>query len=309
MTLQQLRYIVAIDDYRHFGNAAEACNLTQSTLSLLVKKLEDELDVRIFDRDQRPVAPTEIGQKIIDQARVVLFNASQIQEMIRSEKKVLSGPLRLGLISTVAPILIPGIFTAMSRAYPALSLRTEEMLTSTLIDKLHKTEIDIGILSEPVEDPELLEIPLYKERFFAYVSEKDPAYSREKISVNALLKRPLWIMKNGLQLFDASEMSPDEDLSYEKYFEGGRVGILIKIVNENGGATVIPETHLSLIPDAYRENLRPIDDRDRTRTIALVIRKDFIHEAILNAVIDAIRTIIPATLLDPLIRNNSHLSL
>lgn len=309
MTLQQLRYIVAIDDYRHFGNAADACNLTQSTLSLLVKKLEDELDVRIFDRDQRPVAPTEIGQKIIDQARVVLFNASQIQEMIRSEKKVLSGPLRLGLISTVAPILIPGIFTAMSRAYPALSLRTEEMLTSTLIDKLHKTEIDIGILSEPVEDPELLEIPLYKERFFAYVSEKDPAYSREKISVNALLKRPLWIMKNGLQLFDASEMSPDEDLSYEKYFEGGRVGILIQIVNENGGTTVIPETHLSLIPDPYRKNLRPIDDRDRTRTIALVIRKDFIHEAILNAVIDAIRTIIPAALLDPLIKNNAHLSL
>lgn len=309
MTLQQLRYIVAIDDYRHFGNAADACNLTQSTLSLLVKKLEDELDVRIFDRDQRPVAPTEIGQKIIDQARVVLFNASQIQEMIRSEKKVLSGPLRLGLISTVAPILIPGIFTAMSRAYPALSLRTEEMLTSTLIDKLHKTEIDIGILSEPVEDPELLEIPLYKERFFVYVSEKDPAYSREKISVNALLKRPLWIMKNGLQLFDASEMSPDEDLSYEKYFEGGRVGILIQIVNENGGATVIPETHLSLIPDPYRKNLRPIDDRDRTRTIALVIRKDFIHEAILNAVIDAIRTIIPAALLDPLIKNNAHLSL
>lgn len=309
MTLQQLRYIVAIDDYRHFGNAADACNLTQSTLSLLVKKLEDELDVRIFDRDQRPVAPTEIGQKIIDQARVVLFNASQIQEMIRSEKKVLSGPLRLGLISTVAPILIPGIFTAMSRAYPALSLRTEEMLTSTLIDKLHKTEIDIGILSEPVEDPELLEIPLYKERFFAYVSEKDPAYSREKISVNALLKRPLWIMKNGLQLFDASEISPDEDLSYEKYFEGGRVGILIQIVNENGGTTVIPETHLSLIPDPYRKNLRPIDDRDRTRTIALVIRKDFIHEAILNAVIDAIRTIIPAALLDPLIKNNAHLSL
>lgn len=309
MTLQQLRYIVAIDDFRSFGKAAEACGLTQSTLSLLVKKLEEELDVRIFDRDQRPVAPTEIGQKIIDQARVVLFNASQIQEMIRSEKKVLSGPLRLGLISTVAPILIPGIFTAMSRAYPALSLRTEEMLTSTLIDKLHKTEIDIGILSEPVEDPELLEIPLYKERFFAYVSEKDPAYSREKISVNALLKRPLWIMKNGLQLFDASEISPDEDLSYEKYFEGGRVGILIQIVNENGGTTVIPETHLSLIPDPYRKNLRPIDDRDRTRTIALVIRKDFIHEAILNAVIDAIRTIIPAALLDPLIKNNAHLSL
>ena len=309
MTLQQLRYIVAIDDYRHFGNAAEACDLTQSTLSLLVKKLEEELDVWIFDRDQRPVAPTEIGQKIIDQARVVLYNASQIQEMIRSEKKVLSGPLRLGLISTVAPILVPGIFTAINRTYPALSLRTEEMLTSTLKDKLRKTEIDIGILAEPVGDPELLEIPLYQERFFAYISEKDPAYSREDISMESLLSRPLWIMKNGLQLFDASEMTPDDDLSYEKYFEGGRVGTLIQIVNENGGVTVIPETHVQLIPDQYRKNLRPIDQHGRTRTIALVIRKDFIHEAILNAVIDAIRTIIPAALLDPLIKNNAHLSL
>ena len=110
MTLQQLRYIVAIDDYRHFGKAAEACGLTQSTLSLMVKKMEDELDVRIFDRDAHPVAPTEIGRRIIDQAKVVLFNAGQISEMTRTEKESLSGPLRIALISTVSPVLIPGIF-------------------------------------------------------------------------------------------------------------------------------------------------------------------------------------------------------
>ena len=137
MTLQQLRYIVAIDDYRHFGKAAEACGLTQPTLSLLVKKLEEELDILIFDRDQHPVVPTQLGSKVIAQARIVLYNAAQISEMAGTEKHILSGPLHIGLISTVAPVLVPGLFTYIGRNYPALSLRTEEMLTSTLKDKLH----------------------------------------------------------------------------------------------------------------------------------------------------------------------------
>ena len=110
MTLQQLRYIVAIDDHRHFGKAAEACGLTQSTLSLMVKKLEEELDVRIFDRDAHPVTPTAIGRKVIDRAKVVLYNTDQLVEMTRSEKETLSGPLKIALISTVSPVLTPGLF-------------------------------------------------------------------------------------------------------------------------------------------------------------------------------------------------------
>lgn len=309
MTLRQLRYIVAIDDYRNFGKAAEACGLTQSTLSLLVKKLEDELDVRIFDRDQHPVTPTQAGRKIIDQARVVLFNAGQITEMAGSEKQILSGPLHLGLISTVAPVLVPGLFSYIIRNYPALSLRTEEMLTTTLKDKLRKAEVDIGILTEPVDDPELLEIPLYHERFFAYVSEREPAYAQESIRIEHLFDHPIWIMKNGLQLLDRSQIAPGEIRSYEQYFEGSRVGTLIQIVNEIGGMTVIPETHVNLILYSYQKNLRPIEGNVKGRTIALAIRKDFIHEAMLNAVVDAVRTIIPGSLLSPLVRNNPHLSL
>ena len=110
MTLQQLRYIVAIDDYRHFGKAAEACGLTQSTLSLMVKKMEDELDIRLFDRNAHPVTPTEIGRKVIDQAKVALYNVEQIIQVTRSEKESLSGPLKIVLISTVAPVLVPGLF-------------------------------------------------------------------------------------------------------------------------------------------------------------------------------------------------------
>ncbi|MBR6269114.1 MAG: LysR family transcriptional regulator, partial [Bacteroidales bacterium] len=125
MTLQQLRYIVAIDQYRHFGKAAEACGLTQSTLSLMIKKMEEELDVRIFNRDAHPVAPTEIGRKVIDQARIALYNVEQISEITRKEKETMTGSLRIALISTVAPVLVPGLFKYISRCFPAISLHTE----------------------------------------------------------------------------------------------------------------------------------------------------------------------------------------
>ncbi len=309
MTLQQLRYIVAIDDYRHVGRAADACGLTQSTLSLMVKKLEEELDTRLFDREVHPIAPTDMGRKVIDQARVVLFNAAQIQEMTCSEKLALSGPLRIALISTVAPVLVPGLFSYINRNHPEISLCTEEMLTPTLKDKLHKAEVDIGILTAPVEDPDLLEIPLYTERFFAYVSENNPLYAQEYIRTETLLQHPVWIMCNGLQLFDSKRMPPGEELSYERFFEGGRVGILIQIINDNGGVTIIPETHIGLILYSNQKNLRPIQGASQSRTISLAVRKDFIHEALLNVVVDAIRTVIPGVLLSPMVKNNPRLSL
>ena len=195
MTLQQLRYIIAIDHYRHFGKAAEACNLTQSTLSLMVKKLEEELDVRLFDRDAHPVEPTQIGRKVIDRAKVVLYNAEQIAEMTRSEKEVLSGPLKIALISTVSPVLVPGLFNYFSQHYPSISLQTEEMLSSTIKDKLRKAEVDMGILAGPLNDPDFLEIPLFHERFLAYVSPENPAYALESIKTESLFRQPIWIIR------------------------------------------------------------------------------------------------------------------
>ncbi len=301
MTLQQLRYIAAIDEYRHFGKAAEACGLTQSTLSLMVKKLEDELDVRIFDREAHPVAPTQIGQRIIDQARVVLYNVEQIAEMTRSEKETLSGELKLALISTVAPVLIPGLFRHIGEKHPSIVLQTEEMLSETILDKLRKAEVDMGILAGPVREPDLLEIPLYHERFLAYVSPNNPVFSQETIRLETLKAQPVWIIRNGLRQLDPSEVKA-EDMTYERFFEGGRVGILVQMVNDNGGITVIPETHAGFILYSQQECLRPIVDPVPGRTVSLVIRADYIHQAKLNAVVDAVRHIIPASLQDGVIR-------
>jgi LysR family hydrogen peroxide-inducible transcriptional activator len=302
MTLQQLRYIVAIDDHRHFGKAAESCGLTQSTLSLMVKKLEEELDVLIFDRDAHPVVPTEVGRKIIDRAKVVLYNVEQISEMMRSEKEILSGPLRIALISTVAPVLVPGLFKYLGQAHPSISLHTEEMLSSTVKEKLRKAEVDMGILAGPVPEADLLEIPLYHERFFAYVSPNNPAYAQESIRFENLFKQPVWIIRDGLRQMDPAELANGERISYERFFEGGRVGILIQVVNDNGGLTVIPETHVDLIMYSQQKSLRPIVDPVPTRTISLVIRRDYIHEARLNAVVEAVRRIIPGTLLENVVR-------
>ena len=199
MTLQQFRYIVAIDDHRHFGKAAEACGLTQSTLSLMVKKMEEELDVRIFDRDAHPVAPTTIGRKIIDRAKVVLFNVDQLIQMTRSEKESLTGPLKIALISSVAPTLVPSLFKHIGERYPMIDLQTEEMLSDTAKDKLRKAEVDMGILVGPVQEPNLLEIPLYHERFFAYVSPDNPAYAQEQIRASSLRSQPIWIIRDGLR--------------------------------------------------------------------------------------------------------------
>ena len=301
MTLQQLRYIIAIDHYRHFGKAAEACDLTQSTLSLMVKKMEEELDVRLFNRDAHPVEPTEMGRKVIDRAKVVLFNAEQIIEMTRSEKETLSGPLKVALISTVSPVLVPGLFNYFGRCYPSISLQTEEMLSSTINDKLHKAEVDMGIVAGPVNNSDFLEVPLYHERFLAYVSPENPAFALESIRTESLFQQPIWIIRDGLRLLNPGDLS-EKEFSYDRYFEGGRVGILVQIVNDNGGITIIPETHTDLIMYSQQRCLRPIVDPVPSRTVSLAIRRDYIHEAKLNAVVDAIKHIIPGELLDSVVR-------
>ncbi|MBP5559423.1 MAG: LysR family transcriptional regulator [Bacteroidales bacterium] len=302
MTLQQLRYIIAIDQYRHFGKAADACGLTQSTLSLMVKKLEEELDVLIFDRDAHPVSPTEVGRRIIDQAKVAVYNVGQITQITQSEKESLSGPLKVALISTVSPVLIPGLFKHIGQSCPSISLQTEEMLTGTIKDKLRKAEVDMGIMAGPVYDADFLEIPLYHESFLAYVSQENPAYSQKTVKTESLRGSGFWIIRGGIRKLDPSDIKEGR-FTYEQFFEGGRVGTLIQVVNDNGGITIIPQTHMNLIMYSQQACLRPITDPVPVRTVSLVIRKDYIHEAKLNAVTDAIRQIIPADLLESQVRN------
>lgn len=301
MTIQQLKYIVAIDQFRHFGKAAEAMDLNQSTLSLMVKKLEDELDLLIFDRDSYPISPTEIGRKVIDQAKVVLYNVNQLLEITKSEKQSTTGPLKIAMISTVAPVLVPGLFKYLSKNHPGISLISEEMPSNTILEKLSKAEVDMGIMAEPVSDPNLLTIPLFHEKFFAY-ADKGQKNNGGTITIEALRRGKVWVMKDGLQLFDESMSEGDSTFSYDRFYEGSRVGILVQMVNENGGMTIIPQTHINLIRPGDMDNILEIVDSELKRTIVIAIRRDYIHEGMLNAVLHAVRAIIPNELLDDLVK-------
>jgi len=304
MTLQQLEYIIAVDEHGYFVAAANACNVTQSTLSLMIKKLEEELDVRIFNRDTHPVTVTEMGRKVIDEAKMAIYHTKQLMELTRTAKEQSSGELSIAMTTTVAPVLMPGLFHYMRTKFPAIRLRVEEMITATIIAKLKKAEVDMGIITYPVNDPDLLEVPLYHERFFAYVSPKDALYQSESIERKQLLKYQVWTMKNGVRLFDRSKVKLEEEITYDKLYEGGRVGILIQIANENGGITIVPESHLHLMPENEKGCIRPIVNPTPERTIGLAFRKDYVHERMMNIVIKAIKILVPAEMIDGMIRTD-----
>ena len=303
MTLQQLEYIIAVEQHGYFVAAADACGVTQSTLSLMIKKLEEELDVKIFNRDTHPVTVTEMGKKVIEEAKMAIYHTKQLLELTRSAKEQASGDLSIAMTTTVAPVLMPGLFRYMRTKYSAIRLGVEEMTTPTIIDKLKKAEADMGILTYPINDPDLLEVPLYHERFFAYVSPDDPWAELESIERAHLLDHRVWTMKDGVRLFDRSKVR-SEEITYDKLYEGGRVGILIQIANENGGLTVVPESHLHLLSESVRSCIKPIINPEPERVIGLAFRKDYVHERMMNIVVKAVKTMVPAGMIDGMIRTD-----
>jgi LysR family hydrogen peroxide-inducible transcriptional activator len=297
MTLQQLEYIIALDKTRHFVRAAEMCGVTQPTLSAMIQKLEDELDCKIFDRSMYPVSATDVGELIIKQAQVILFNVNQLKENVRSQKGDIAGKLSLAMIPTVAPYLLPGFIGAFRNNYPDIELKVTEMRTESIIRKLHTAEIDMAILSTPLDDPKILEVPLYYEKFIAYISPNESIYDQDEVSTNEMPLEHLWVLEEGHclrnQVFNFCE-----NKTHTSTYEAGSIDTLVKIVDVNGGYTVIPELHVDLLSDEQKKNLRKIVRPEATREISLVIRHDYVREGLMNAVANCIKQIIPQHMLD-----------
>lgn len=329
--LNTLRYIVAVDTYRNFVKAAESCGVTQPTLSTAIRNMELELDVTIFDRGAHPVRPTAIGERIISLARITLQNASQIEEMVRSERGEESGSATVGIIPTIAPYILPGLFKQIHSQYPSIHLKVSEMRTKYIIEKLLAAEIDMAILATPLEHKDLLEIPLYYEQFEAYISPEDELYSLSEIPSDRLASDRLWILEEGhclrKQIFNFCHSRK----THHEY-QAGSIDNLVRVVDANGGYTVIPELHIPTLSDSQRANIRPIvgsmpatssqpsqsttstptpaqpgqssryDTSCQTcipvREISLVIREDFVRERLLNIIADCIKQIIPEHMLD-----------
>ena len=299
MTLQQLEYVLALDKTRHFVRAAESCGVTQPTLSAMIQKLEDEMDCKIFDRSRQPIEPTEIGKQIISQAQVIIYQVNQLKESIQSEKKSLSGSLNLAIIPTIAPYLLPHFISLFKRMYPDIQLKVSELHTDTIVEKLRIAEIDMAILSTPLEDTRILEVPLYYEKFVAYISPVEPIYERTELSANDMPLDRLWVLEEGHCLRNQVFNFCHEKPNHNSIYEAGSIDTLVKIVDMNGGYTIIPELHIELLSEKQKLNLREIVRPEATREISVVIRNDFVREGILNAVAECIKRIIPANMLDP----------
>lgn len=310
INLTALKYIVSIYDYRNFVKAAEACHVSQPALSTAVRNLEDELGIAIFDRNTYPVRPTAIGEKIVILARKTLQDAAQIEEIVNTEKGEESGNIEMGIIPTIAPYILPLLFKKMQSDHPAIHLRAIEMRTKFIIEKLLASEIDMAILATPLNTPGLLEIPVYYEKFVAYISpsEKD-MYGLENIPAAMLPSERLWVLEEGhclrSQVFNFCNSIKRSGSAYE----AGSIDTLVKVVDANGGYTVIPELHTGYLTEAQKQNLRPIKGETSAdsihcnscipvREVSLVIREDYVRERMLNIVADTIKTFIPDNMLD-----------
>lgn len=289
---------MAVDKYRHFVRAAESCGVTQSTLSSLIQKLEVELDATIFDRTQHPVAPTPLGEEIIAQARVILYNASQMGELVASYKGSAVGDIRLGTVSTIAPFILPQLFRYMSAHHSDINLHVEEARVETIKQKLKRAELDIAILAMPVADEALLEIPIYHERYYAYVSPEDTLYNKESLPTNELTAENIWMLGESYCPNTGQFPFCISDMSNASIYVAGSIDTLMRIVDDNGGYTIIPEMQLPLISPERKAHIREIVDPTPGREIALVVRKDFVKERMINILADALKSILPDAMLN-----------
>ena len=298
MTLQQMEYIVAVDKYRHFAKAAESCGISQSTLSSLVQKLEIELDVTIFDRNSHPVKPTAVGEEIISRAKLLLFNAAQVKELVATRKGESVGKVSLGITSTVAPYLLPKMLKYLSVNHPDIELHVEEARVSTLVSQLERGELDIALLATPLNNDELLEIPVYQERLMAYVSPNEPIYNNLDLQIDRLPVESVWVLREGYCPNRGVFPFCNYRTGRQAVYEAGSVETLIKIVDENGGYAIIPELHVPLLRKCQQANVRILTNPEPNREIAFVIHRNFVRERLLNILADAIRTIIPPAMIN-----------
>lgn len=299
MTIQQLEYILAVDQFRHFAKAAEYCRVTQPTLSAMIQKLEEELGVKLFDRTMQPVCPTAVGAKVLTQARAILSQASQVKEIISEEQRSLAGTFRLAVLPTIAPYLLPRFFPQFMEKYPELDIRVTEMKTPDVRQALHRGEIDAAIIATRMEDSTLSETPLFYEQFYGYISRKEPLFKHEVIRTSDITGERLWLLDEGhcfrdqLVRFCQMEAVKIHQMAYRL----GSMETFMHMVESGKGITFIPELAVMQLNGEQKELVRPFAIPRPTRQVSLVTSKDFIRNSLLRVLQEAIQAAIPKEML------------
>lgn len=303
MTFTQLEYVVALDTYRHFATAAENCFVTQPTLSMQVQKLEDELGVKIFDRSKQPVVPTEIGETVIRQARVMLREALKTREMVDEHKGTVAGEMRVGIIPTLAPYLLPLFLENFINKYPQVKLKIVELTTQNLISKLNKDLIDVGIVVTPLQDERIFEQPLFYEEFVAYVSESEVAYKKDFILSEDIDFDRLWLLEEGHcirgQILNICELRKQNAHHRNFEYESGSIETLKRMVEHYGGVTILPELSLRDLSTKQRQQIRRFQAPTPVREVSLVTLRHHLKRGPIEAMKSEILGVIPEKMKQP----------
>lgn len=292
MNLQQLEYIVALDIHRNHSKAAEHCHVTQPTLSMMVKKLEDELGVRIFDRSQ-PLKPTHSGEIIVSRARQILQEIKNLKEFIRNEKDSIEGEFRLGVIPTLAPYLLPRFLNEFLEKHPGTSFTVLELQTEEIIKQLKTNRLDAAILVTPLEDREIREVPVFYEPILLYTSENQKYFQQEKVNLKSLTTENLLLLEEGHcfrgQVMNLCSASKVKKTHHQLNYQSGSFETLKAMVDNNYGYTLIPE----LAVNAKSKHVKHFTSPEPVREVSLAVHQGFVKEMLLIKLRDAILKAIP----------------
>lgn len=282
MNLQQLEYIIALDHQRQFARAAEKCFVTQPTLSMMVQKLETELGIRIFDRSRQPIAPTREGEEVINRAKQILADVNRLKDFARQLKEEVSGEVRLAVIPTVAPYLLPLFLKSFAEKYPQLKISIRELVTDEIIHGLKTDDLDIALLATPLHDPKLVEHPIYQEEFHAYVAENERASRKRYVLPKDIDLSKLWLLEEGHclrnQVLDLCELKKKDFESDRLHYETGSLETLKNLVDHHQGITILPHLATLDLTKKQKEKIREFAPPKPVREISLVTAVNF-HRA------------------------------
>jgi LysR family transcriptional regulator, hydrogen peroxide-inducible genes activator len=292
MNLQQLEYILALDIHRNHARAAEACNVTQPTLSMMVKKLEEELGIKIFDKNQ-PLKPTKHGEIIISRARHILQEIKYLKEFIKNEKDSIEGEFRIGVIPTLAPYLLPRFLNQFLQKNPGTSFTVMELQTNDIMRLLKTNRLDLAILVTPLDDKDIREIPIFYEPILLYTNENLKYYKQDTVQIKSLSFENLLLLEEGHCFRGQVEnlcSAKNKNIHNQLNYQIGSFETLKAMVDNNYGYTLIPE----LAVDPKNKHVKHFVSPEPVREVSIAVHNSFVKEMLLVKLREAILSVIPA---------------
>jgi len=295
MTISQLKYVLAVAEYQNFTLAAEKCFVTQPTLSMQIQKVEEELSILIFDRTKKPIQLTDIGQKIVNQAKNIVNEADRIQDIVEQQKGFIGGEFRLGIIPTIMPTLLPMFLNNFIKKYPKVKLIIEELNTNEIIAKLNTGHLDAAIAATPLMEEKIKEVVLYFEPFVAYIPENHEYYSKKEIEVQDLNLNEILLLQDGHCFRDGIlNLCKNNEKSEINHFriESGSFETLIKLVDEGLGITLLPYLHTMDLSENNQKKLKHFAEPKPAREVSLIYPKSELKIHIINALRNSIAGVV-----------------